>query len=804
RSFEFADLASESVAGVQIYKTGRADVPSGGIGSTINITTVKPLDTPGLKSVVAFKALGDTSTDSGSSFTPELSGIYSNTFADDTFGVAISASVQQRDSGENNAFVDGWPYFNATDSGGWGNVPFDENQVNRPTSGVYGVPQAVGYQFREYERDRVNGQLTLQWQASDRVRTTVDYTYSENDVATQFSDYSAWYNFGTTASQWDSGSPVAAPLVYSEFASGADYALKIADYSDVSENNSIGFNVDWQVNDRLSLELDHHSSSAERQPGNSALGSFNQIAVSAFTRNETTTYFGGDYPVLQLGLSNDPVPEDFIVTGSVFENKFNRMEIDQTALRGAFDLNDTGRINFGVQLTEVNNRSASSVVQRNDWGGTTQAGQIADLLTVASGAGRFDQFGAEDPRRQVVFYEFDLQEMIDRTVQLGATNSTLGDCGHGLCASSIYDTDIRTTEDSSAVYITYSGDFSLGDMPLQVNAGMRYEDTDVFSAALVPVYSNITLEGDNEYPVNPALDENGDPVSDFTELDGSYDAFLPNLDFKLDITDDLVARLSYSETITRPGYRDIQGGITVDRLTRVNGQGNGQSGNPGLLPYESQNIDVSLEYYMNETDYISFGYFTKEVDNFIGEGVLQDQVLFPGLTHPATGVDAVFDVVIPINQDSTSVDGFEIAAQKTFNSGFGVIANATFVDADVAYDVSSLEEQFVLIGLSDSLNLIGFYETDKFQARIAYNWRDDFLNSTTQPGALSTSAPQFTEAYGQWDARVSYDVNDQLTVFFEGINLTEETATVYGRSAEIILDATQSGARYSLGARYAF
>ena len=43
RSFDFADLASEGVAGVQVYKTGRANVPSGGVGSTINISTPEPL-----------------------------------------------------------------------------------------------------------------------------------------------------------------------------------------------------------------------------------------------------------------------------------------------------------------------------------------------------------------------------------------------------------------------------------------------------------------------------------------------------------------------------------------------------------------------------------------------------------------------------------------------------------------------------------------------------------------------------------------------------------------------------------------
>ena len=48
RSFDFQDIAAESVSGVEIYKTSRANVPTGGIGATINIKTAKPLDRPGL------------------------------------------------------------------------------------------------------------------------------------------------------------------------------------------------------------------------------------------------------------------------------------------------------------------------------------------------------------------------------------------------------------------------------------------------------------------------------------------------------------------------------------------------------------------------------------------------------------------------------------------------------------------------------------------------------------------------------------------------------------------------------------
>jgi len=111
RSFDFANLASEGIAGVEVYKTGRASIATGGLGSTINILTTKPLNAPGMKATFGVKGVMDQSTDEGSNITPELSGLYSNTFNDDKFGVAISGSYQKRDSGNKQANTGGWRTF---------------------------------------------------------------------------------------------------------------------------------------------------------------------------------------------------------------------------------------------------------------------------------------------------------------------------------------------------------------------------------------------------------------------------------------------------------------------------------------------------------------------------------------------------------------------------------------------------------------------------------------------------------------------------------------------------------------------
>jgi len=822
RSFDFLDLASENVAGVQVYKSGNADVPSGGIGSTINIQTTRPLETPGLKSVFQVRGVIDTSTEKGDNITPELSGIYSNSFAEDTFGVAVSGSYQKRDNGVNTGTTGDYNNFLGVvnnDWGGagvqqWGGIPNNANQINRPgDTDIYAVPQSIGYELAEFSRERVNGQVTLQWDPRDDLRGTLDYTYSEVDYERTFNNYSGWFNFDLQETQFDNG-PIASPILYQENGAATDFAMAAGRDGVITRNNSVGVNLDWAATDRLSFAFDFHNSQAKSGASGSN-GTASQLAIASFTRDVTRGFFEGDLPILNLDLANPLDPNDMIVTGSVFDNRKTRMEIQQATLGGTFDFNDSNSIDFGLQLTDVDNRNQFANVQRDTWGGTTQPGDIADLLTPASADGAFDQISnGEDSRRQDQYFVFDLDEMIARVEQLGATQSTGGDCGTGLCPSTNFLTDRITEERTDALYVQFNHDRALGDVMLNVKFGLRYEKTDVDSMALVPTYSNVViscLDGDgnpvlagcNEFSAIQATDANGTPIQAFTQLSGDYDHILPNLDLRFDITDNLVARFSYSETVTRPNFTDIQGGLTIDSLIRVSG-GNGNAGNPALLPFESENIDLSVEYYFGNADYASVGYFTKDVSNFIGSSILQDQVLFPDLIHPATNSAVTFDVTAPVNEKKATIDGWELAVQKTFgDTGFGVIANATLVDADVAFDNNSLESQFALTGLSDSANLIGFYENDSLQVRVAYNWRDDFFNGVA--GASSgTPGPVNIGDYGQWDLSARYNINDQATVFIEGINVTEETFRSYGREERQAIQASQTGARYNLGLLYTF
>jgi TonB-dependent receptor len=163
-----------------------------------------------------------------------------------------------------------------------------------------------------------------------------------------------------------------------------------------------------------------------------------------------------------------------------------------------------------------------------------------------------------------------------------------------------------------------------------------------------------------------------------------------------------------------------------------------------------------------------------------------------------------FAVNTPVNNQKAKIHGFEFGGQYFFgDTGFGVLANYTVVRGDIGYKVTSDPNvnQFALLGLSDSANAVLMFEKFGLSARLAYNWRDEFLSNINQG---SWRNPIFVEAYDQIDLSVGYDINDHVAVSFEAVNLTGEDVRWHGRSDKQLWRLEDQGARYSLGARYKF
>jgi TonB-dependent receptor len=335
-------------------------------------------------------------------------------------------------------------------------------------------------------------------------------------------------------------------------------------------------------------------------------------------------------------------------------------------------------------------------------------------------------------------------------------------------------------------------------------------------------------------------------ASSFNTLRGEYENWLPAFDFDLAPTSDIRLRASYSHTITRPDYTSMQGGITVNQPLRPNGGSTASSGNPGLLPYKSKNVDLSAEWYYGKDSYVSVGFFHKDVSNFIANTTVQGPLF--DLPNPAQGVavqaartalggnpgfaailaqlaatnpsvvqftngvpsgvigqaadpKVQFTITQPGNSaQSAKLHGFEFAVQHSFwNTGFGTILNYTIVRSDTRYDntLRYTATQFAVNGVSDSANAVLYYDKNGIQARVAYNWRDGFLSNYGFD-------PFYVEAYGQVDVSASWEFKKGLTAFVEGINITNADRRGHMRNNQTVFFAAPGYARYTAGVRYSF
>ncbi len=161
-----------------------------------------------------------------------------------------------------------------------------------------------------------------------------------------------------------------------------------------------------------------------------------------------------------------------------------------------------------------------------------------------------------------------------------------------------------------------------------------------------------------------------------------------------------------------------------------------------------------------------------------------------------------FLITTPSNQAGDNIKGLELNAQHMFgNSGFGVAGNFTWVRTGLKYDNTSTATQSALLGVSNSANLVGFYEDNTWSIRAAYNWRGEFLASMTD-GAGNN--PVYTEPYGQADMSIGYKIGKSLTIQADLLNLNDGYIRQHGRAKEQLVSVIQTGKRYLVGLRYRF
>ncbi|MBU3005992.1 TonB-dependent receptor [Paraglaciecola arctica] len=388
-------------------------------------------------------------------------------------------------------------------------------------------------------------------------------------------------------------------------------------------------------------------------------------------------------------------------------------------------------------------------------------------------------------------------------------------------------TDGQTANVSEVVtnlYIRFdiAQDFDNG-MFLEGNFGVRYVKMDIDSKGSFQ-YSEFAV--DEQQADRPAELEAIDSIRDFLPESAAYldqgdtdrtlgldeDYYLPSLNLKLNLDDEWLVRLGLSQGLTLPNISDYSASQSVRAITSISfpeiepgepepigALGAAVSrllvtgGNPDLEPTLAVNFDLAVEWYGEGGNYFSLAFFNKDIKDIVQtDTIVQvDSVALDGAEVPIFYQGAV-------NQSDATVAGFEISGQYFFDqldgiwSNFGIQANYTKLDVDAdspersldadgdgnpdSFDgIVRIETLNGIIGQSENFaNVVGMYQDDKLEVRIAYQYRDEFLNSYE---TFITGNPNIQDSNFSLDASVKYQITDNLQVSLQGTNLTDELQT---------------------------
>jgi TonB-dependent receptor len=478
-------------------------------------------------------------------------------------------------------------------------------------------------------------------------------------------------------------------------------------------------------------------------------------------------------------------PNGWIVSNLRKREPYTKNTLDVGELSLAYDLSDSLTIKAGVSKKSYDFETSNAFMANE--GNNGIVGVIGSDLLVTYDAGQLGSWAApnlDELDRQFGFYD-------DSGVFETSVDFRLQDI-------------FTVSEDTDGFFLQLDFAFDSA-VPIRGNIGARRFDTEQRSTGI----SSLAV---------------GTIVADV-----EYSDTLPSLNLVAELTDSLLLRFGYAEVINRPGMQQLRpvSSVSVAGSNRtVNGN------NPGLGPTLADAYDLAIEWYFAEESILALALFRKEIGSFV-------QRIAQNVPYTATGlplqqaIDACnasafgygpdcnenlpWNVTAPGNSPGGDLDGFELSYQQPFTflpgiwSNLGVIANYTYVDANIDYlgvvggVTSVVRPNESLVNLSENTsNLTVYYEDEKLSARVSVADRNDYL--TNVPGRNGTFVER-TAGTTNIDFSLGYRFNDRLKVTFEALNLTDESENqrldVTELPSDVVSYFHETGRQYFLGLRYA-
>jgi len=300
---------------------------------------------------------------------------------------------------------------------------------------------------------------------------------------------------------------------------------------------------------------------------------------------------------------------------------------------------------------------------------------------------------------------------------------------------------------------------------LRLTGGVRVEHTQF--EATTPVYDPADL------PLANRADETITHSNDYTVV-------LPGFHLRYEARNNVVARAAYTHTYGRPAFREMVAVTSFDEVNNTIA-----TGNPYLKPYNSENWDVSFEYFGKDAAYLQVAFFYKKVENFVletGETIFGSDG-FPGLELDP---NETYTVSTFSNAHDGVNRGVEVAGRYRFTSlprpldGLYFDGSVTYTDSNGKY-ADRPGEDLPTYGASEWLYFVGLgYQRDRFSIFLSYRFRDQYLEGlesvdqqNRELGFPPDAADDWWGPERYWNLETSYRVSERLKVYFNVSNLFE-------------------------------
>ncbi|HEY2659496.1 MAG TPA: TonB-dependent receptor [Caulobacteraceae bacterium] len=764
RSTSFELLPAETVAGATVYKTQNASLLEGGVSGSVDVITRKPLD---FKQQFTAEASVQGAYDSlAGSTKPQINGLLGWKNQDSTFGVLLQGFYEDRTVQRNGQETLGYTKLLASQP---------TVQANPSLLGVM-APTLIGSSLFQQEKKRSGIDGSVQWEPNDKFEVRLSGFYSKLNATNNNYNYMYW---GTN--EYNNNAPSSFTVANNTLTSAAFPALNaggnpvdgiivdaITRPSSGSSTYYVNLDGKYKVNDKLTFTgqigysegtgdtPNQLSYEVDGAPGISYAPSGNGWAVTPSNNPQSPAGLVNDWAWTAILRSADKeaygqVDGDWAVGNGVFKD----------VLFGVRASDHTRQVDFW-------DRGCTLGANGSCFGAGTQPYSTVNPVSYPS-----NYSGGELGIPGLIVPLHGSPSAVDNVVN-SIPGGVRGSAKVVEQAQNWYWPDtfkVHERDTEGYVMAKVGGEGWRGNFGVRIAGTQETADVNISDPVIGGVSGTLAAaNGTKDYAPASAY---GPFFID--KVTHNYIDILPSVNFTFDLQKNLLLRLSAAETMSRPDYSDLGGGVALTNLTLT-----GNKGNPDLKPVKAAVYDASLEWYYQPTSLLAASVFYNDFSSYVSylttTGTYFDQ---------QTNSNQLYTLNTPTNIGA-ELKGVELQLQQPLPYNFGFQTNLTVIDSEAATGGP-------MIGTSKiTYNLVGYYEQKWGSARLAYTYRSSYFIG------FDRGTPEHEEGYGQLDASVNINVTPNISLTFDAKNITDTLIKYYAANT------TQPRAVYDNGSQYYF